>query len=109
MGGKVFLHLASAIEFVCGSQVASFHLVEDGLGVDKSALREVEVDACAQKLLGKHRDVEMVGVVSGKVAILHLLAKLLGHILERRRVLHVVVRDACQLGHFLRNGFARVD
>ena len=106
MGGKVVLHLASAEELVCGSQIAAFHLVEYGLCVNESALREVEVDACTQKFLSKHRYVEVVGIVSCEVAVLHFLVQFRGNFLECRGILHVVIADAGQFGHLLRNGLA---
>ena len=51
----------------------------------------------------------MVGVVAGEVASLHLLVELLGHLLECWRVGHIVVADACELYHFLRNGLVGID
>ena len=60
VGLKVVLHLSATIKLVCGSQVASLHLVEDGLRVDQAAAGEIEVDASTEKLLGKHGNVEMV-------------------------------------------------
>ena len=60
VSSEVVLHLASAEELVCGSQIAALHLVEDGLSVNKSALREVEVDAGTQKFLCEHRHVKVV-------------------------------------------------
>ena len=108
MRREVVLHLSAAIELVRSSKVAALHLVEDSLSVDETNLGEVEVDACTQKFLCKHRYVEMVGVVAREVAALELLAELRCKRLERRRVLHVVVGDAGQLYHLVRYGFLGV-
>ena len=60
MGLEVFLHLPSTIELIGGSKIAAFHLAEDDVCVDEVALREVEVDACAQELFSKQRHIELV-------------------------------------------------
>jgi len=109
MRRKVFLHLSAAIEFISSSEVATLHLVEDGLCVDESNLGEVEVDACTQELLCKHRNVEVVGVVACEVTALELLAELRSQRLKRRRILHVVVGDARQFHHLMRYRLLWID
>ena len=82
--------------------------MEYSLHVDESAAAEVEVDACAEHLLGKHWYVEVVGVEAGKVAALELRGQLVGNLLEVWRILDVLVGDARELFHFLRNGLSGV-
>ena len=103
VGLEVVFHLVAGVELICSSQVAAFHLVEYSLHVDESAAAEVEVDACAEHLLGKHWYVEMVGVEAGKVAALELRGQLVGNLFEVWRILDVLVGDARELFHFLRN------
>ena len=50
---KVLFHLAATVELVGRRQVTALHLVEDGLRINHAALREVEVHACSQELLGQ--------------------------------------------------------
>ena len=80
--------------------------MEYSLSVDESTLREVEVDAGTQKFLGEHRNVEVIGVISCKVAVFHFLIQFLSNLLECRSILHVIIADAGQLSYFLRNGLA---
>ena len=94
---EVVLHLPSAVELIGGGQVAALHLLEDGAGVDQTALREIEVHAGAQELLGQQGDVEVVGVEACEVAACELLAELGSQLLEDGLVLHVVIGDARQL------------
>ena len=99
VGLEVVLHLASAVELVRGSQITALHLVKDGLHVHQTALREVEVNACTQEFLGQQGHVEVVGVEARDVAAREHLVQLGGQLLEGRLVLHVVIRNACQLGN----------
>ena len=109
MGLEVFLHLTSAVELIGGGEVTALHLAEDGAGVDHAALGEVEVDSCTQEFLSEQGNVEIVRVETREVRTGELLCQFLGQMLERRLVLHVVVRDARQLGDDGLDGLLRVD
>ena len=109
MSLEILFHLASAVELVGCGEVAAFHLLEDGAGVDESAFREVEVDAGTQEFLGEHGDVEEVGVEAGKVAAGELLVELSCHLLERRFVSHVGILDTGELFHHLGDMLLGVD
>ena len=94
---EVLLHLATTIELISSSQVATLHLTENGAGVDAAALAEVEVDACPEELLGQQRNVEVIGVEAGKVTPFEQIVESGGQLLEGGSVFHVLIRDACQL------------
>ena len=57
---EVVFHIPATIEFVCSGKVSAFHLPKNDRSVNKSHVREVEVDACSEEFFGKHRYVELV-------------------------------------------------
>ena len=97
--GQVFL----AVEFVCGDQRALFHLVENVLHVDETAFFQVDVYTGSQELFDQHRDVELVGIVSGQVASFDVAPQRFGDHLESRTVGYVLVVDMvdgrCRFGN----------
>ena len=95
VGLEVFLHCSAAVELICSGKVASLHFLEDCAGINESAFREVKVDTGTQELLGKHRDVEEVGVESGEVASRKFLVEFGSHLLEGRLAFNVGIRDTC--------------
>ena len=103
VGLEIVFHLASAVEFIGGGEVSAFHLVEDGLCVDESAFREVEINACTQKFLGQEWHVEVVRVEAGEVAACKCLAQLGSQFLEGLGLGHLLVADTRERGHLLRN------
>ena len=68
MSFEIFLHLSAAIELVGSSQVTAFHLHEDGLRIDETALVEIEVDSSTQEFFCEHRYIEVVGIVACEIA-----------------------------------------
>ena len=95
---EVFLHLSATEELIGCGKVAALHLHEDGLRIDET-----------EKFLGKHRYVEVIGVITGKVATRKILVEGRGQFLECRSILHVLIADARQLYHLLWDSLARVD
>ena len=73
------------------------------MGVDESALGEVEVNAGAQKFLGQQGHVEVVAVEACNVAAGKYLADLSCQLLEGGLVLDVVIRNASQLCYLVGN------
>ena len=88
---EVVLHLAAAIELIGGSQIATFHLLKDGAGINQTTLREVKVDTGAQEFLGQHGNIEEVGVETSYIAALEHLFQFLGQLLEGWLILQVLV------------------
>ena len=56
---------------------------------------------CSKELLGKHRNIELIGIEAGYVAVLEHLRHLLGNVFEQRLVLHVLVVNAVHSGRAL--------
>ena len=106
---EVFLHLASAIEFVSSSKVAALHLAEDRHGIDKATFVEVEVDARTQKFLSKHRNIEAVGIVASEVASLESSLKVGSHLLESLGFSNICIRDTCELCNESRDRFFGIE
>ncbi len=82
--------------------------MKDVLRVDESALREVEVHSCPEKLLREHGHIKVIGVEAGKVAALKLLSQVLGQVFKGRFVLHVIICYARESRHLSRYWLAGV-
>ena len=95
MSLKIVFHLSTTIKLVGGGKVAFLHLVEDGLRIDEPCRREIEVYFRTQKLLGKHGNVEMVGVKACEVAAFEHLVKARCKLFECGSIFHQVGCDAC--------------
>lgn len=104
MSLQVVFHVVARVELIGSGQVAGLHLEEDALGIDEMAAREVEVYAGTEKLLGQQRNVEAIGIVSGKVTTGEAVCQLLGQLLESGCVFDIVVGDAGELLYFVGDG-----
>ncbi len=93
-----------AIILECGGKIAGHAPVEDALCVQYTERFEVQRHPDAREFFHEQRDVEREDVVSAKIAILQHLHHFAGDVLERRRVLHVIICDAVNGGRFRRDG-----
>lgn len=64
--------ILSAIEFIGGRQGALFQFVINHLHVNEFSFHHVNVYSCAQELLGQNRNVETIGIETGKVTSLNV-------------------------------------
>ena len=83
--------------------------MKDVLNVYQLGFPDVEVNVGPQHFFHQHRNVEVVGVVSGEVASFKRVGQVLCHLFEGRTILHIVVGDAVYLGGSLRNMSFRID
>ena len=102
-GGVCFGEVFFAVEFVGGGEVALFHLVENGLNVYESCGGDVEIDAGAYEFFYEKGNVEVVGVVTGEVAVFKVGGNAWCFVFEGGAVCHVGVADAVDLCGFFRN------
>ena len=108
-GAVCALELLSAEELVCGGQIARLHLAEDRVGVEDAASGGGELDAATGEFAGEHRHVELADVVAAEIAPLEIDCEVPGELAERRRILHVLVRDVVNGGRLGRDGHLGVD
>ena len=108
-GSMRILQVLVAVELVGCREGTLFQFVVNHLHVDKLSLCQVDVDARSQEFLHQHRHVETVGVEAGDVRSLDIPCDVLGHLLERRTVGHILVVDAMNGCRSLRNMHFRID
>ena len=106
---EVFLHFSAAIELVGSSQVTTLHLHKDVLGINEATLREIEIDACTQEFLCKHRYIEMIGVIASKITTGELLIEGSRQLLEGWCILHIIITDPCKSNHLFRDWLPWID
>ena len=109
MSLEIILHLAPAIELVGSSEVTAFHPLENGAGVDHAAFVEIKVDSGTQELFCQQWNVEMVAVVTCKVAACEVGSKLGSKFLETRGIFYVFIGDTRQFHNNLRNLHTGID
>lgn len=106
---RIDMVLAAVVEI--GSRESAFlHFMIDDLDVDLSRLvDEIGDYSNSVEFLGKHRDVEIVGVEAGDVRADEVVGDFLSLLAESRAVGDIRVRDAVHLGGSLGDVHLRVD
>ena len=57
---EVFFHFSPTVELVCSGEITALLLPEYRHGVDHATFAEIEIDACPEKFLAEHGNIEVV-------------------------------------------------